>query len=239
MATKKKAPEVTEAVIEATKQSLDIVPSTAMERLELTVAELQVETDSDVERANDLLHLIKEQSDKWEAFWKPLIALAHKTHKGLNAQAKPYREQFKQFREAVETKVTLHLERKQKFLQAEQAKIDELAEQERRQRLQEAATLAEQGFIREAEEVATEAQLTPTPTLADDTPELDGTRTRRNWKVTITDKKAVILAVADGIIPLEAVEIKESFLVSEARKREGLDWPGIKAEQKLGLAVMS
>jgi hypothetical protein len=233
---KKEAP-VTEAVIEAVKGSSALIPQATLDRMELTIKELTIESPTDAERANDLLHIIKEHSDTWEEFWTPLIKLANDSHKGLIAKAKPLREKFKSYRTEIETKLGRYMELKEQERQKAQAAIDEAAEAARQQQEEEAQELFKRGFVKKAEETRATAGLMPTPTVPDSTPALEGTVTRKNWIVEVVDLKAFVLAIADGEAPLEAITVDLAFLRKEARQREGLPWPGVSARQKKGFSV--
>lgn len=233
---KKEAP-VTEAVIKAVQDSSSLISQSTLDRLELTINELRIANDGDAERANDLLHFIKENSDIWEKYWAPLIKLANDSHKGLIALAKPLREKFKAYRAGIEKKLGHYVEQQELERQKAQAAIDEAAEAAREQQETEADRLFKRGHFKEAAETRATVGLMPTPTIPDQKPALAGTVPRKTWVVEVTDLKAFILAVAEGIAPIEAINVDLAFLRNEARQREGLPWPGVEARQKQGFSV--
>lgn len=237
MATKP-AP-VTEAVIEATRDASTLIPQATLDRIELTVKELKVESDFELEQANEFLHFIEESSVKWEKHWVPLIKLANDTHKGLLATARPLREKFKAYRDGIEEKMSAYVKQKGQERQEAQKAIDDVADAARQERLREADMLAKRGFMKEATEARATVDMIPTPSIPVEKPVLTGTTTRKTWVVEVTDLKAFVLAVADGQAPIEAIKVDLAFLRKEARQREGLPWPGVSAHQKLGFSVRS
>lgn len=62
--------------------------------------------------------------------------------------------------------------------------------------------------------------------------------TRKIWKAEITDPKLLIKAIADGIVPMEAIEIKLTFLNTQARayKRDGV-YPGVKFFEDVDISI--
>jgi hypothetical protein len=53
----------------------------------------------------------------------------------------------------------------------------------------------------------------------------------------VTDKMALVVAVADGLVPLDVFIVNESYVTSKAREMGGLEWPGVKVKKNLGFAV--
>jgi len=66
----------------------------------------------------------------------------------------------------------------------------------------------------------------------------DNISTRVLWKWRVTDMMAFVKAVANGIIPLEAIQPNEAFLNDEvSKRRSALGFPGIEAYPKRSIAV--
>jgi hypothetical protein len=62
--------------------------------------------------------------------------------------------------------------------------------------------------------------------------------TRKTWKAEIVDAKLLIKAIADGVVPMEAIEIKAAFLNTQARayKRDGV-YPGVKFFEDVDISI--
>lgn len=118
--------------------------------------------------------------------------------------------------------------------------------QARQQRLLEAAAAAKAKATREeaeaearalkaagedelAELTAAEAKMVvASRPLAPPSVRVPGVSTRRVYKAHVTDMAALVKAVADGRVPLAALQANETVLNQQARSLgEALDWPGV------------
>jgi hypothetical protein len=134
--------------------------------------------------------------------------------------------------------------------QAKQEEIrrqQELEEQNRQHKLaednalEEAALLEKQGFHEEAEAVL-ETPVTSTPVSIPSTvPRMRGvTKPRDNWKANVTSLKLLVKAVAEGKVPLQAIEANESFLNNQARVMKlTLNYPGVSVKNDVKSAFRS
>jgi hypothetical protein len=112
------------------------------------------------------------------------------------------------------------------------------AEEDKRQREYQAKIAEEQAKAkkekREAEIILPPPTIIQTQTKGSSATASD----RKTWKAEITDLKLFIKAISDGVIPIEAIEVKQSFLNTQARafKRDGV-YPGVKFFEDTDISI--
>ena len=96
------------------------------------------------------------------------------------------------------------------------------------QRLAEAIAAEAAGEKEEAEQILNEPSL-PLPAIVQDSVQkTQGEVETKRYKATVTDLKALVHAVAAGLVPLQAVLANEPFLNNQARSfNTGLNYPGV------------
>jgi hypothetical protein len=135
-------------------------------------------------------------------------------------------------------------EEQDRIRREEQRKADEAAERERKRLEKEAAeaeakakAAREAGDIRKAEKLEAKADqrtdaaaATVAPIVQRESPRVGGISERENWYCIVTDLKALVQAIAEGKVPISAVEPNMKVLNAQAKslKRE-LAWPGVRA----------
>jgi len=63
---------------------------------------------------------------------------------------------------------------------------------------------------------------------------------RKTWKAKVTSLVLLVKAVAEGIVPIQAIEANQKFLDNQARAMHGvLNYPGVKAEDSSKVAFRS
>lgn len=123
----------------------------------------------------------------------------------------------------------------------EEARIAEQIEAEaKKARETEVKAMAKTGFVREAERLAEQPiELPPVPILPDAVPKLDSLQKRTLWEAEVTDKMALIRAVAEGKAPLQCLEPNMACLNGMARAAKStLHIPGVKAVSKTARAQL-
>lgn len=119
---------------------------------------------------------------------------------------------------------------------AEQEARDEAARE--RARLRESAReAAQQGEILLADELQEQAALVPT--LPVDVPDgrVAGINLRHEWRAVVTDRKALLRAVADGLVPDNVIAINQRALdAAAAAHQSSLNWPGVDATQQVSVS---
>jgi hypothetical protein len=116
----------------------------------------------------------------------------------------------------------------------EEAKARELEAQGKQAQAdarREAAEAAEAARLQDAEAKRMAAEMMPTaPVVHMETPKVSGLSSRENWSALVTDKMALIKAVAAGEAPAELIDINTATLNRLAKAlKNGLNYPGVKA----------
>lgn len=162
---------------------------------------------------------------------KPVISELNKAHKDAVAEMSKEELPLLQARGAIDKKIrdwTTEQERLQRIAEAQVAERMRKLEEERK--LAEAQVLQDAGRMDLADQVISEPVLPPPVILPRAVPVLANTTERDNWKANVTDKRALIKAVADGAVPHIALEVNMTYLNQQARSlKDLLRIPGVEA----------
>ena len=129
---------------------------------------------------------------------------------------------------------------------AEEKRLEAIAEKERKyqeglakKRLETATKNDNEDRIEEIEEEIEEIQHTSVaPVVASNRPKIQGVSTRVTWSAELTDKMALIKAVAAGLAPETLLDVNMPTANQMARAMKShLNYPGIKAVSKKGIAA--
>jgi hypothetical protein len=153
----------------------------------------------------------KEISEYIDGMFRPLIKSTDAAEEIIKGKIKPWRIKKEQIRQEEERKRQIEYQKK---IAEEQAR----AKKEKR----EAEIIVPPPAIIETQTRGTTASAP----------------TRKTWKAEITDPMLFIKAVADGKVPIEAIEIKASFINAQAKqyKRDGV-YPGIKFFEDIDVSI--
>lgn len=111
-----------------------------------------------------------------------------------------------------------------------QRKLDEAADKERRRLAQQAERAAAKGDADKATELRERAAMTVAPIVQQEVPVVSGIARREQWHAEVTDLRALVRGVADGHVPMAAIEANQTFLNGQARAlRSELRYPGVRA----------
>jgi len=191
-----------------------------------------------MERANEVLAVIAEGKKIVEDYWNPKVSAAHGLHKMLTTARGEFTKRFDSLRERLERPMKAFRRAQDEEKARQQREIDRAAEALRKRKEAEARELMKQGQVAAAKEMKEEARAIVAPVLAIDTPKLEGTRESRPWVVTVVDPMALVIAIAEGKVSIEAIkEFNLGWLKRRASEQNGLNYPGVSAEQDYSFAV--
>ena len=200
----------------------------------------RIATAPQFEEAGAKLMGIKTLLKKIADTFDPHIKRAHDAHKSLVAEKKQHEAPLMEAEGHVKRAMLGFQQEQERIRLAAEAKAQEAARKEREKLVAQAAKAAEKGKTEKAEALQMQAAAVVTPILAPTTPKLAGISTRITYKATVVDKLALIVAVAEGKVPLNAVDVNMPFLNNQARAmRETLAYPGVKVETETGIASRS
>lgn len=209
--------------------------TTLTEAKAFKIATAQQFTDAG-EKLKGIMALKKRISDVFD----PHIKRAHDAHKSLVAEKKEHETQLIEAEGHIKRAMIGFQQEQERIRLEAEARAQEAARKEREKMEAQAAKAAEKGKVERAEALQQQAAAIVTPILAPTTPKVSGISTRTTYKATVVDKLALIVAVAEGKVPLNALDVNMPFLNNQARAmKETLAYPGVKVEQETGIASRS
>lgn len=126
--------------------------------------------------------------------------------------------------------MTVYDEAQERERREAQRKLDEAAERERRRLAQQAERAAAKGQADKAADLQERAAMTVAPIAQQDKPAVAGISRREIWHAELIDLRALVRGVADGHVPLAALQANQKFLDGQARAlRSELRYPGVRA----------
>lgn len=205
-----------------------------------------IETDEDYSRAAEVLKDYKTQA-------KELTAERVKITKPLDVSKKATMDFFRSpldFLGKAESTIKKAMIAYQEKLEAkrreEERKLQEAADKERKyqedlalKRLATAEKKGDEERIEQVEEEIEEIQTgTVAPVLASNKPKVQGISTRETWSGEVTDKMALIKAVAAGQAPETLLDVNTKTMNQMARAmKKSFNYPGVRAVSKKTIAA--
>lgn len=167
---------------------------------------------------------------------KELKARREKITKPLNEALRSIRELFGKPESALDTAesilkgaISAYDAEQERQRREQQRRLDEAAEKDRQRLLQQAQRAAAKGNSDKAAQLEERASMTVAPIVQHEAPRVAGIARRENWRAEVVDLRALIVAVAEGRVPLAAVQANSSFLAGQARALRGeLRYPGVR-----------
>lgn len=198
----------------------------------LTALSITVVDDDTFKAASEFILIISENKKKVGAFFEKSITAAHAAHKAALAQKKSVEAPLLEAEKHLRDELSLYLNKKR-------VEAEEIADRLRRNAEDAQIKMAEDAEKEGLGEVAeslleTPISLPPIPVG----PSVDGISSRKNTKIEVFDLKALVRAIADGKVPIQAVEANEHFIKQEAGKRGALfAFPGVRVYSDTGIVV--
>jgi len=122
--------------------------------------------------------------------------------------------------------------------QEAEARLRESQRKEAERLAKRAAAAEEKGQTEKAEALREQAEATPVPTVAPSVQATAGVSQRKNYRAEVTDKMALIKAVAEGKVPDVVLVADMKVLNAQARAlKDNMAYPGVKAVYSLSEAV--
>jgi hypothetical protein len=176
---------------------------------------------------------IKAVQKEIDAAFDPIITKAHQAHKEAIGQKKKAEAPLVEAKGIIEPEISRYLTEQERIRKAEEARLAEIARKaEEESRLAEAAVYEAAGDKQAADEIINE----PIRTQATVLPKANlnsGINMRETWSAEVTSLKDLVQAIAEGKVPLDAVEANMTVLNAQARTlKNGFNWPGVRAVSK-------
>jgi hypothetical protein len=208
-----------------------------------SIAQIAVVSPESYTVAGETLRTVKSLRAELESVCRPVINERHKAHKDALAEFTRGDGPLAVAESNLKRSLLSYDQEQERIRRTEQERLQKEAEAtaraearriEEERRLEEAVALEASGNKEEAEQVLAAPVVTPEVfvppvVLATTTPKVEGLSKRQVWKCDVTDKMALIKAVASGQVPLAAIEANTVFLGQQARSlKSEMKYPGVK-----------
>jgi gas vesicle protein len=175
---------------------MEMVNRAEVEQKSLTApehaCEIEIKNNGDLKDAYSFLKILKELKKQLGQIFDPIIKKAHEAHKEAKAQKNKFEDPLKEAESIVTPKIKKYLDEEERKRQEEERRLqEEVRKQQEEARIERATELEEEGKAKEAEEVLTEPDNTPLPTIAKTTPKVDRRLIRKTWKWRVVDASKV------------------------------------------------
>lgn len=169
----------------------------------------------------------------------PIIRKAHAAHREACDRKRQVEAPLVEAEGLLKTSMARYVEAERRREAEERRRLEEAARKaEEEARLAEAAALEEAGQAELAEQVLELPSVAPPPVVAPAAPKVAGVTTRETWDAEVTDKLALVRAIAAGQVPLAAVDVNQGVLRQQARSLGAeLRWPGVRAFKQTTIAA--
>lgn len=228
----------------AAKQILPAVPAetrneiASLAELAQQSAELTIASQPEYQQAADLLTEIKKRGKALEEKRKAITSPLDAAKKATMDMFRPAVDAINEFEKAVKLKMGGFVREQDRLRQVAAAQAAEKARAEQEKLMSQADKLREKG--KEDLAAAKEQQAATTVAVAPliEAPAATGAHARRIWKARLTDKMALIQAVADGRASPELLDYNESVGNGLAKAlKSGLNVPGLDAYEDISIAA--
>ncbi len=232
------------------EKALEKAPELGLERLDLTASTLEIRNDEDFQRAGELLRGIQTSVKKWTAYWAPVVTAAKAAYDIAKAQRDEPLKQAERIRKDIEGTMSDYKEdqaRKRAQVEAQRKKQAEFLVQQAEEAAR-AALIA--GRVNEAEIHQRQAELISVdPKLPNTEERIEGVPQVEVYDVEVTDLMALLIAVADGTVPLYGTVMKKTVSLFDVRESvikaaaasqgDNFNWPGVKLTKRTGFRPRS
>lgn len=164
-----------------------------------------------------------------------IITSLHKTHKEAVAKKKSFYAPVEEGVKYVKSLMERFDRQEEEKRQAEQRRLQEIANKEAEERrLQEALEAEAAGETEEAEAILVEQVHVAPVIIPKEIPKVTGGPVfQTRWDMEVVDLKELVRAVANGIVPINAILPNEIFLRQQAVSlKEAMNIPGVRAYSK-------
>jgi hypothetical protein len=192
---------------------------------------LTIATDQDFERAGEMLKTIKGLRAEIDETFDPIIGKAHEAHKEALAQKRKVDAPLVEAEAILKPRIAAYMQEQDRIRREQELIAQKKAQEEaERQQLEDAVRLEELGETEWANEVLNEKPVVAPVVLPRTVPKVAGVTMRQTWSAQVISLQLLVKAVAEGKVPLLALQANTTFLNQQARSmKDQLNYPGVKA----------
>jgi len=207
----------------------------------LTAAqEYTIATPAEYVGGGEGLKIIKAKTQELDALRKGMTQPLDEAKRRILALFKAPQERLQEAESAIKGALLAYSEKQEAKRAEEEARLREQARKEEERLRARAEKAAAAGHEEKAEALEEQAENVMVPIVSSPQPKVSGVTTRITWKAEVTDKAALIKAVAAGEVPDVALEPNMTFLNQQARSlKDVLSYPGVQAVSEKTVAAGS
>lgn len=226
------AQKVMPAVPVETKTEIQSVAELAQQSVDLVIT-----SQPEYQAAADLLSDIKQRGKALDEKRKAITKPMDDAKKATMNMFRPAVDAIAECEKVLKGKMAGFVKEQEKIRQEAEAKAAEAARKEQEKIMAKADKLREKGKYEQAEAVEIQAATTVAASPVIDTPVATGASTRRIWKARLSNKMALIQAVAEGKASPELLDYNESVGNGLAKAlKSGMNIPGLEAYEDISIA---
>ena len=199
----------------------------------LTVSEqanaLTITDKISYEAGRELLLNIKDLRKQISDTFKPIIDKANQAHKEAIAQQRKVESPLIEAEGIIKNRIGAFLAEEERKRRAEEDRLRKIAEQEAEERrLAEAIAAEAEGDTEGAEAILDDEIFVPPPIVPKTVTTGGGISMREVWQCRVENLMQLVQAVAEGKVPLSAVQANTVFLGQQARSlKSEMKYPGV------------
>jgi len=182
------------------------------------------------EVAGEVLVTVKQMRNRVKGVYRPILDGINKLKNDTMADYKRYDGPLEALEGKIKGQMAICIAEQEKARREEEAKLQEQARKDAEaQQAAEAKKLEEMGEIQAAEQVR-EQEIVVAPVTVDNAPKAVGVSTSKKWHAEVINKKELVIAVLDGVVPESVLEPNMVLLNKMAVNLKGeLNYPGVRA----------
>lgn len=192
---------------------------------------ITITSGEDFERAGELLKVIKGLRAEIDDTFDSVIQKAHEAHKEAISKKRKVETPLVEAEAILKPRIAAFIREQERIRREEELRLQKLAQEEsERLQLEEASILDEMGETDSANALL-ERKPEPVPVFVPRTvPKVPGVTLRQTWSAQVVSLQLLVKAVAEGKVPLMAIQANTTFLNQQARSmKDQLNYPGVRA----------
>lgn len=233
MVTQQSQPEIAEKPeVRALVQEADTLFDTAQD--------FKIASAADYVTAADWLKIVKGKQKDLKALRETITKPMRVALDAVRAMFSRPEKMLELAEQALKKSMNIYNAEQDRIRIERQRKLDEAAEKDRQRLEQQANRAATKGQVDKAVELQERAAMVVAPIVQEEPINVLGISRRENWHAEVIDLRALVKGVAEGQVPLAAIEANRTFLNGQARAlRAELRYPGVRAVPERTIAAGS
>ncbi|MDD5387571.1 MAG: hypothetical protein PHQ22_10300 [Sulfuricurvum sp.] len=218
------------------ENEIAVLEKTAVE-VDTQAQGLAVKNQEQYNCADSFLKTVKDLQKKVKDTFSPIIQKAFAAHKEAKAQELKHLEPLLKAEAIIKEKMLSFLQEQERIRVTQERKLQAEAEKKRQEALQKADQARQSGNEAKADKYDEKAQNIIAPVLAP-TVDKGNIVVKKLWRAEVTDLFALVQAIANGTVPITAVEANMTTLNNMARTfKDTMSYPGVKFVSEESLAA--